>query len=171
MLDESLSSDAFEERLSRNTTSHVPQINKVNLAEPGRNCFGRTDLDGARWSEGLCLHFTSLWGGCYVFIGFRVKLCGQWGWRSDLHKSFQDSSGTAKVIRNIPVQDRGRISFQRFLNLDFWTRHTIDVFQYLRQTLETARERPLLLESEEPRRRAGLMIGGRGNFPSSSHTL
>lgn len=94
LLNESLSSDAFEGAPSkkafwRSTTSHVHPINKVNLTEPGRNCF---DLDKLGWSPAeqrradvslppppSPLLFTSRLGrGAAIFlIGFTAELRGQ----------------------------------------------------------------------------------------------
>ncbi len=57
LLNESLSSDAFEGTpskgaFSRTTTSHIHPINKVNLTKLERNCFDWTNLDRALWSNG-----------------------------------------------------------------------------------------------------------------------
>lgn len=64
LLNESLSSDAFEDALSkkafsRTTTSHIHAINKVNLTELERNCFGWTNLHGAMLMFLCCCFSTS----------------------------------------------------------------------------------------------------------------
>lgn len=70
---------AFQESLSKTTTSHIHPINKVNLTELERNCLAWTNLDRALWSNGWCFSATASplhlsVGGCDILIGFTVKL-------------------------------------------------------------------------------------------------
>lgn len=88
LLNESLSSDAFEgahskKAFSRATASHIHTIDKVNLAKPERNRSDRSNLDRASRSNGARISATVsplrlCVGQVEMFCpGFTVMLCGQ----------------------------------------------------------------------------------------------